>query len=672
MRGHYQKKGPNRNKSPWQGQRGQRSTSRGRFNNRTPSREGSNRQCLLIQACLSESDSDAFVLDTGASHHFCKDRDSFVNFEPVSDENVSVAISNATFPVEGKGEVHLKFESTEIVLKNCFYSPKLRRNLIAGNLIDKAGLTFLGKDGEIRVIKSQKVLFKAKLKGGIYYTFPRVIKAPTNNQISAKSHSFSKPNEVNFEASVTEKSSPDIWHRRFAHISTGILHKTSINNSVRGLPEMPSTVESVCEPCKLAKTKRVSFKSTGETRTQKPLELIYLDLCGPIDPEGFNGQLYFLSIVDDYSRKISAFPIRNKSDAFETFKRFQKRAERYLGTKIISVRTDNGGEFCNRQFEDYFSELGIKFEKTNNYTPEQNGRVERQNFTIMDGVKAMLTDSGMDRCFWTECVLTFVYVWNRTCHSGKTKTPIELFSGNKPSVRHLKPFGVVAYVGVPKQRRVKLDNRAKKGYMVGYALSTRGYRIWLPEENKIVETINVTFNEKANFKGDSFEEQSSISNFSDERSGAVMGTMSKWVIDISPNSSPSESSDSFSRPMPQHQQPQPEQTQTLIQHQTAPQASPVWRREVVPKSDGTRTYIYYFEGNSKQRLSCKKQVKKYCRNNNIAYDPNLFDFSGKNLTSGIVGETPEAVVSDGSDVSESDDAEESVDGGTVNLTSKSS
>ncbi|GFV60724.1 hypothetical protein TNCV_4180601 [Trichonephila clavipes] len=63
--------------------------------------------------------------------------------------------------------------------------------------------------------------------------------------------------------------------------------------------------------------------------------------------------------------------------------------------------------------------------------------------------------------------------------------------GRKPSVLHLKPFGCLAYAGVPKQIRKKFDMRAKMGIMMGYAQRTKGYRIWLIDENKLVETINI-------------------------------------------------------------------------------------------------------------------------------------------------------------------------------------
>ncbi|GBL92953.1 hypothetical protein AVEN_54603-1 [Araneus ventricosus] len=96
--------------------------------------------------------------------------------------------------------------------------------------------------------------------------------------------------------------------------------------------------------------------------------------------------------------------------------------------------------------------------------------------------------------FWAEALLCFIYIWNRACHKNK-KTPFELYSGWKPSASHLEKFGCVAYVGVPKQTRKKLDMRAKLGIMCGYARTTKGYLILLLEGQRVIETINVKFDE---------------------------------------------------------------------------------------------------------------------------------------------------------------------------------
>ncbi|GFX92905.1 retrovirus-related Pol polyprotein from transposon TNT 1-94 [Trichonephila clavipes] len=172
-----------------------------------------------------------------------------------------------------------------------------------------------------------------------------------------------------------------------------------------------------------------------------------MDLCGPMPTESQGGNKYFLSIIDDYSRKVTVFPIRNKSDVFHTFVRFQKRAERFLSKKVIAVRTDGGLEFRNKDMDNFLTELGIKHEVTNSYTPEMNGVAERFNLTALDGIKTLLKSSEVPHKFWGEALLCFTYAWNRICHKDSNKTPFEKYSGRKPSVLHLKSFGCLAYAG---------------------------------------------------------------------------------------------------------------------------------------------------------------------------------------------------------------------------------
>ncbi|GFQ95450.1 retrovirus-related Pol polyprotein from transposon TNT 1-94 [Trichonephila clavata] len=143
----------------------------------------------------------------------------------------------------------------------------------------------------------------------------------------------------------------------------------------------------------------------------------------------------------------------------------------------------------------FLAELGIKHEVTNPYTPEMNGVAERYNLNAIYDIKALLKSSEILHKFWGEALLCFTYAWNRICHKDSNTAPFEKYSGRKPSILHLKPFGWLAYAAVPKQIRKKFDMRAKIGFLMGYAQRTKGYRIWLIEENKLVETINVRFDE---------------------------------------------------------------------------------------------------------------------------------------------------------------------------------
>ncbi|GBO14566.1 Retrovirus-related Pol polyprotein from transposon TNT 1-94 [Araneus ventricosus] len=160
-----------------------------------------------------------------------------------------------------------------------------------------------------------------------------------------------------------------------------------------------------------------------------------MDLCGPFPKASIHGHGYFLTIIDYYSRRVFAYPLKTKSDVLNTSSRFQKRDERFLDRKIKCIRTDNGLEFINEQFYNFCDELGIKHERTNTYTPQQNGVSERFNYTAVDGINVLLKDSGLGQDFWSEALLHFVYTWNRICHSNQSKTPFELYGGKRPSIK---------------------------------------------------------------------------------------------------------------------------------------------------------------------------------------------------------------------------------------------
>ncbi|GBO46055.1 Retrovirus-related Pol polyprotein from transposon TNT 1-94 [Araneus ventricosus] len=300
---------------------------------------------------------------------------------------------------------------------------------------------------------------------------------------------------LQMEFSVSSINDLEVWHREYCHVNPHYRVNTSNNDSVRELPHLKGKAIR-CEPCRLVKSKRHSFKPIGKIRSTKPLELLHLDVCGPLPSNSIQGNRYFLSITDDYSRNVTTFPMKRETEVFSCSTIYQKRAETSWNSKIVNIRTYNGMKFCYIEFSKFLQYQGIHAECTKVYSPEQNGVSERFNYTTKDAVKAMLKDSALRNSFWVEALMCFTNVWNRVCHRHEKKTPFELFGGRKPSVKHFRIFGITAYVGIPKQTRSKLQMRSKKGIMVGYALQMRGYRIWIPSERRVVETINVTFDKK--------------------------------------------------------------------------------------------------------------------------------------------------------------------------------
>lgn len=578
---------------------------------------------FLVEVNMSNLERDTeWVFDTAASHHCCKDRNLFVEYTPLKDEKMAVAMKDVTFPILGIGTIKVKFGQKFLYFKNVMHSEQLRRNLISGPRLDAEGVHYCGGNGSINAISDNQPLFKAILRNGTYrinFRAPR----PNNRKV--------KFAEV---SAVSKENNLMMWHRRCAHINPAIIVQTSINESARGLPMFKNNNLN-CETCKISKFRRKSFKPLKEIRSQHPLELLYADVWGPYEHKGREGERYFLAIIDDYSRKTALYPIREKSEVFGIVRRHILRAERFLGRRVKNFRSDNGNEFVNRNFQNFFAEMGINHELTNIYTPEQNGVIERFNQTVADGARTLLKESQLDLSFWPDAMLHFVYTWNRLSHKNPEKTPFEMYGGIKPSIRHLKPFGTIAYVGVPRQRRAKLEAKAVKGIMIGYAFRTKGYRIWLPEECKVIETINVSFDENK-------------SPAETENEGAVLGPYLNNTLLSSKMSNRNEDrnvEESEERPPDDYttssdQESDSEDSQGSDHDDDKQSLQRVnWIRKRIPRTKGNKIDIYYYEEGKNERLRSQNDIKRYCSKHNINFNPMLFNFKGKDLYEGIIADS---------------------------------
>ncbi|UYV81706.1 hypothetical protein LAZ67_20002059 [Cordylochernes scorpioides] len=235
--------------------------------------------------------------------------------------------------------------------------------------------------------------------------------------------------------------------------------------------------------------------ATNHIKTD-PLELIHTDICGPMPVKSTGSNRYFLSFVDDFSRRITVYFLKNKDEVLKHFDIYRGTVERETGNKIKVLRSDNGLEFCNRDFQDKLQKLGIKHERTNVYFPQMNGVAERVNRTLLDMARAGLHSANLPQRFWAEAVNTAAYIKNKCYNTAlKDKVPDGIWLEKNPSVRHLKAFGCLAYSHIPRERRRKLDHRACRCILVGSPTQTRGYRLWCPESQKVIETKHVRFDE---------------------------------------------------------------------------------------------------------------------------------------------------------------------------------
>ena len=173
---------------------------------------------------------------------------------------------------------------------------------------------------------------------------------------------------------------------------------------------------------------------------------------------------------------------KQKSDVLVVFQRWLALAENQSGHRLKCLRTDNGGEYMSRAFEQLCDERGIKRQLTAPYTPPQNDMAERMNRTIQERVRSMLSHVGLPEHFWTKAVTTAVHIINRLPCSGIDFQVVEeIWIGKPPSYAHLRVFGCEAFCHVPKDKHNKLDPKSVKCIFLGYGdAGEMGYRLWDP------------------------------------------------------------------------------------------------------------------------------------------------------------------------------------------------
>jgi hypothetical protein len=188
------------------------------------------------------------------------------------------------------------------------------------------------------------------------------------------------------------------WHLRFGHLHFNGLKLLSSGGMVRGLQQVDSA-NHVCEGCVLGKQSRLSFPSGTSQRVKAPLQLVHTDIYGPLDPISFGGNKYFITFIDDFSRKSWVYFLKEKSSALAVFKNFKAFTETKSNYKLVAVRSDRGGEYTSNAFQEFCKENGIRHQLTVAYTPQQNGIVERKNRIILDMTRSMLKEKGLPKQF---------------------------------------------------------------------------------------------------------------------------------------------------------------------------------------------------------------------------------------------------------------------------------
>nr|GEV12482.1 ribonuclease H-like domain-containing protein [Tanacetum cinerariifolium] len=257
----------------------------------------------------------------------------------------------------------------------------------------------------------------------------------------------------------------NLWHRRLGHINLKTMNKLVKCNLVGGLPSKGFENNHTCVACKKVKQHRASCKSKPVSSVSQPLQRF--------------SWVFFLATKDESSTIL---------------KTFITGIENQLNLKVKIIRSDNETKFKNQDLNQFCGMKGIKREFSVARTHQHNRIAERKNKTLIEAAKTMLADSLLPITFWAEVVNTVCYVQNRVLVTKPhNKTPYELLHGRTPSIGLMRPFSCHVTILNILDPLGKFDGKADEGFLVGYSISSKAFRVFNSRTRIVQETLHINF-----------------------------------------------------------------------------------------------------------------------------------------------------------------------------------
>ncbi|GJR70946.1 putative ribonuclease H-like domain-containing protein [Tanacetum coccineum] len=430
------------------------------------------------------------IVDSGCFRHMTGNKAYLAEYQDFNGDPVAFGGSKGYITSKGKIKTgKLDFEGV------CFVKELQHFNLFSVSQICDKKNKVLFTDSECLVLSPE---FKLPDENQVLLRIPR-----QNNM-----YSFNLENIVPSgglacliaKATIDESNK---WHRRLGHVNFKNLNKLVKGNLVRGLPSKIFQNDHTCVACQKGKQHKASCKAKSVSSISHSLQLLHMDLFGPTSVRSLNHKTYCLVITDDFSRFSWVFFLRTKDETSGILKDFIRQIENQLNQKVKTIRCDNGTEFKNRDFIEFCGSKGIKREYSNARTPQQNGVAERKNRTLIEAARTMLADSFLPNTFWAEAVSTACYVLNRVLVTKPhNKTPYELVTGKIPIISYIRPFGCHVTILNTIDHLGKFDGKSDEGFLVGYSLQSKAFRVYNLETKRVEENLHITFLEnKPNVAG---------------------------------------------------------------------------------------------------------------------------------------------------------------------------
>ncbi|GKA29724.1 putative ribonuclease H-like domain-containing protein [Tanacetum coccineum] len=376
------------------------------------------------------------IVDSGCSRYMTGNKDFLIDYQDIDGGFVAFGGSARGGKITGKG----KIRTDKLDFEDVFFVKELKFNLFSvSQMCDKKNSVLFTEteclvlSPDFKLLDESQVLLRVPRQSNMYsFDLKNVVPSGDLTCLFAK-------------ATIDESK---LWHRRLGHVNFKTMNKLVKGNLVRGLPSKIFDNDHTCVACQKGKQHKASCKAKLMSSISQPLQMLHMDLFGPTSVRSINHKTYCLVVTDDFSREMN--------------------------------------ELCGLK--------GIKREYSVARTLQQNGIAERKNMTLIEAARTMLADSLLPTVFWAEAVNTACYVLNRVLVTKPhNKTPYEHIIGRSPSISFMRPFGCPVTILNTLDPLGKFDGKAKEGFLVGYSVNSKAFRIFNSQTRKVEENLHVNF-----------------------------------------------------------------------------------------------------------------------------------------------------------------------------------
>jgi len=424
-----------------------------------------------------------WIVDSGCSNHMTGDRQKLQNCSEYKGNRVVVTADNSRLPIAhiGKAIVIPRYSPNQVPLQDVYYVPGMKKNLLSVAQLTSSGHYVLFGPQNVKVFQDLKISEKPTMEGR---------RLESVYVMSAESAYVDK---------TRRNETADLWHMRLGHVNYSKLSVMVKKSMLKGLPQLDVRTNTVCAGCQYGKAHQLPYEES-KFKAKKPLELIHSDVFGPVKQPSIGGMRYMVTFIDDFSRYVWTFFMKEKSEAFSKFKEFKEIVEGEVEQKIRCLRTDNGGEYSSREFSQYLRECQIRHQYTCANTPQQNGVAERKNRHLAEIFRSMLHAKNVPGRFWAEGMRTAAHVINKLPQPRlEFVSSFEKLWNKKPTVSYLRVFSCVCYVFVPDHLRSKIDKKAVRCIFVGYDNQRKGWKCCDPVNGRCYTSRDVVFDEASSW-----------------------------------------------------------------------------------------------------------------------------------------------------------------------------